>query len=199
MSSNPAVLNYEDQSSFLTSTSNSISSVYVFAAPLNLENSNFQQSPLIVPVFYKMGINSQNNAINTMKIGSNNPFFIDTTLSKDEILKIKNESETFIPVQQILHEKVKLSCNDFPLQSGNFGIYNQNKLLQNISFNYDRAESDLNQANKAVLSEYKTIDSIETVFNTLQTERTDNQIWKWFVIFALLFLITEMAIIRFVK
>ncbi|HWS59868.1 MAG TPA: BatA and WFA domain-containing protein [Flavobacterium sp.] len=199
MSSNPAVLNYEDQSSFLTSTSNSISSVYVFAAPLNLENSNFQQSPLIVPVFYKMGINSQNNAINTMKIGSNNPFFIDTTLSKDEILKIKNESETFIPVQQILHEKVKLSCNDFPLQSGNFGIYNQNKLLQNISFNYDRAESDLNQANKAVLSDYKTIDSIETVFNTLQTERTDNQIWKWFVIFALLFLITEMAIIRFVK
>ena len=199
MSSNPAVLNYEDQSSFLTSTSNSISSVYVFAAPLNLENSNFQQSPLIVPVFYKMGINSQNNAINTMKIGSNNPFFIDTTLSKDEILKIKNESETFIPVQQILHEKVKLSCNDFPLQSGNFGIYNQNKLLQNISFNYDRAESDLNQANKAILSDYKTIDSIETVFNTLQTERTDNQIWKWFVIFALLFLITEMAIIRFVK
>jgi len=57
----------------------------------------------------------------------------------------------------------------------------------------------LNQANKAVLSDYKTIDSIETVFNTLQTERTDNQIWKWFVIFALLFLITEMAIIRFVK
>jgi hypothetical protein len=36
------------------------------------------------------------------------------------------------------------------------------------------------------LSKYKMIDSI-TVFDTLQTNRLDNQIWKWFVIFALLF------------
>jgi hypothetical protein len=26
--------------------------VYVFSAPLNIENSNFQQSPLIVPTFF---------------------------------------------------------------------------------------------------------------------------------------------------
>jgi hypothetical protein len=49
------------------------------------------------------------------------------------------------------------------------------------------------------LSKYKMIDSITNVFDTLQTNRLDNQIWKWFVIFALLFLVTEMAIIRFMK
>ncbi|HRA74569.1 MAG TPA: hypothetical protein PLB11_17290, partial [Flavobacterium sp.] len=43
--SNPAVLYYEDQTAFLTSISNAISSVYIFTAPINLENSNFQQSP----------------------------------------------------------------------------------------------------------------------------------------------------------
>jgi hypothetical protein len=48
-------------------------------------------------------------------------------------------------------------------------------------------------------SKYKMIDSITNVFDTLQTNRLDNQIWKWFVIFALLFLVTEMAIIRFMK
>jgi hypothetical protein len=37
------------------------------------------------------------------------------------------------------------------------------------------------------LSKYKMIDSITNVFDTLQTNRLDNQIWKWFVIFALLF------------
>ena len=58
---------------------------------------------------------------------------------------------------------------------------------------------NLAQANKDALSSYKTIDSIDILFNSLQTDRTDNQIWKWFVIFALLFLVTEMAIIRFVK
>jgi hypothetical protein len=197
--SNPAALYYEDQTAFLTSINNPISSVYVFAAPINVENSNFQQSPLIVPTFYKMGINNQNNGVNALTIGNNNPFLVDATLSKDEILKVKNEAETYIPVQQILNDKVKMTFNDFPEQAGNFGIYNQNKFIQNISFNYNRTESDLAQANKEALSDYKTIESIETVFNSLQTDRTDNQIWKWFVIFALLFLVIEMAIVRFVK
>jgi hypothetical protein len=197
--SNPAALYYEDQTAFLTSISNPISSVYIFTAPINLENSNFQQSPLIVPTFYKMGINNQNNGVNAMTIDNNNPLLVDATLSKDEILKVQNDAETFIPVQQMLNDKVKMTFNDFPEQAGNFGIYNQNERLQNISFNYNRTESDLAQANKDALSDYKTIDSIETVFNTLQTERSDSQIWKWFVIFALLFLVTEMAIIRFVK
>jgi hypothetical protein len=37
------------------------------------------------------------------------------------------------------------------------------------------------------VSDYKTIESIASLFDTLQTDRTDNQIWKWFVIFALSF------------
>jgi len=197
--SNPAVLYFEDQSAFLTSINNPISSVYVFAAPINLENSNFQQSPLIVPTFYKMTLNSQNTGINALTIGNNNPFFIDVSLSKDEILNVKNDNETFIPIQQILNNKVKLTFNDFPEQAGNYGIYKQKVFLKNISFNYNRTEDNLAQANENILSEYKIIDSVETVFNTLQTNRTDNQIWKWFVIFALLFLAIEMAIIRFVK
>lgn len=202
-SSNPAALYYEDQTAFLTSlinfTSTSGSSVYIFTAPINLENSNFQQSPLIVPTFYKMALSNQNNGVSAITIGNNILFLIDASLSKDEILKVKNETESFIPVQQILNDKVKLTFNDFPEQAGNFGIYNQNERLQNISFNYNRTESDLAQANEKNLTEYKTIDSIETFFDTLQSARTDSQIWKWFVIFALLFLVTEMAIIRFVK
>jgi hypothetical protein len=201
--SNPAALYYEDQTAFLTSINNpadaSGSLIYIFAAPINLENSNFQQSPLIVPVFYKMALNNQNNSVSAIPIGNNIPFLVDVNLAKDDILKVKNERETFIPVQQILNNKVKMTFNDLPGEAGNFGIYNQNKRLQNISFNYNRTESNLVQAYKDALSDYKTIDSIETVFNSLQTDRSDNQIWKWFVIFALLFLLSEMAIVRFVK
>jgi hypothetical protein len=197
--SNPAALYYEDQTAFLTIINNPIAAVYVFTAPINLENSNFQQSPLIVPTFYKMGLNNQKNGVTAITIGNNKAFLVDVTLSKDEILKVKNETDTFIPVQQILNGKVKLTFNDFPEQAGNFGVFNQKERLQNVSFNYNRTESDLAQANENVFSDYKTIDSIDTVFDTLQTDRTDSQIWKWFVIFALLFLVTEMAIIRFVK
>jgi len=198
-SQNPAVLFYEDQTTFLTSMNKSISSVYVFAAPLNLANSNFQQSPLIVPVFYKMALNNLKKGITAITIGANNPLLVAVNLSKEEILNVKNETESFIPIQQILNTKVQLTFNDFPEQAGNFGIYKQKELVQNISFNYNRTESDLAPANENIISDFKKIDSIESVFNTLQTNRTDDQIWKWFVIFALLFLATEMAIIRFVK
>ena len=198
-SANPAALYYEDQSAFLTSINNSISGVYVFSAPINLENSNIQQSPLIVPTFYKMALNNQKNAVNSLTIGNSDPFLVDVALSKDAILNIKNDTETFIPIQQILNNKVKLTFNDFPEQAGNFGVYNQKERLQNISFNYNRIESDLYQVNENLLSDYKKIESVATIFGTLQTSRADNQIWKWFVIFAMLFLVTEMAIIRFVK
>ncbi|WP_426095032.1 BatA domain-containing protein [Flavobacterium sp. DSR2-3-3] len=198
-SSSPAALSYEDQSIFLTSIANSVSAVAVFAAPINIENSNFQQSPLIVPTFYKMAMNNQNNGVNALIIGNNNPHLTEASLNKDAILTVKGLDEQFIPIQQILNNKVKMTFNDYPEQAGNFSICNKKEWIENISFNYSRTESDLASGNENILSKYKTIESISSLFDTLQTDRTDNQLWKWFVIFALLFLITEMAIIRFVK
>ena len=198
-SSNSAALSYEDQSAFLTSIVNSVSAVAVFAAPLNTENSNFQQSPLIVPTFYKMAMHNQNNGISALIIGNNKPHLTETSLNKDAILTVKGLDEQFIPVQQILNNKVKMTFLDNPTQAGNFSVYNKKEWIENLSFNYSRTESDLATANENILSDYKTIESVTSLFDTLQTDRTDNQIWKWFVIFALLFIATEMAIIRFVK
>ncbi|SHG16063.1 N-terminal double-transmembrane domain-containing protein [Flavobacterium segetis] len=198
-SSYPAVLSYEDQSNFLTSTNNPLGKVAIFAAPINIENSNFQQSPLIVPTFYKIATYNQNNGVNALFIGNNDPYFTEASLSKDAILTIKNKEEQFIPVQQILNNKVKMTFGDYPQQAGNFTIFNKKELIENISFNYARTESNLASANGNIRSNYKTFVSIKSLFDTLQTDRTDNQIWKWFVIFALLFVLTEMAIIRFIK
>jgi hypothetical protein len=198
-STTAAILSYDDQSAFLTSLANDLSSVYVFAAPINKGNSNFQNSPLIVPTFYNMAQNAQKTGVNAIIIGENQPFVVDAVLSKDEILTIKNTTESFIPVQQVLNTKVKMSFNDNPSQAGNFGIVNGTNLVQNISFNYNRTESNLTLANPNIAGNFKEIEDIETVFNTIQTDRTDTQIWKWFVILALLFLALELLIQKFVK
>ncbi|MBF4469983.1 vWA domain-containing protein [Flavobacterium sp. HJJ] len=195
----PAVLNFEDQSPFLTGIRNAVSSVYVFSAPINISNSNFQQSPLIVPVFYKMALSQLNNGINANIIGNSSSYLVSVLLSKDEILTVKNQEEQFIPVQQLLNNKVQLFFNDYPEKAGNYTIYDSKNPIENISFNYPRTESNLDQVNDNLLSDYKTSDSIATIFDTLQTSRTDNQIWKWFIIFALLFLALEMAVIKFMK
>jgi hypothetical protein len=197
-SSSPAILSFQDQSFFLASMQNALSSVYVFSAAINKENSNFQNSPLIVPTFYNMAQTAQKTGISSLTIGQNNPVLIDVLLGKDEIVNVSNKDEKFIPVQQILNNKVKITCTDYPQQAGNFGIYKSNELLKNISFNYNRTESNL-VSNEDILSDYKVIDSVETVFDTLQSDRANNEIWKWFVMLALLFLVIEMLIQKFVK
>ncbi|MBJ2125741.1 BatA and WFA domain-containing protein [Flavobacterium sp. IB48] len=195
----PAALSFEDQTAFVTSLQNPVSGITVFTAPINSANSNFQQSPLIVPLFYKIAQNNQKTGVNALTIGNNQPYFVDVLLTKDAILEVKGTDDSFIPIQQILNNKVKLTFNDFPETAGNYSIFDKKEWVENISFNYKRTESDLSQVNTNVVSDFKTADTISTIFNTLQTERTDSQIWKWFVIFALLFLALEMAIIKFVK
>lgn len=197
--SNPIALYYEDQSAFLSTLSNSMATVYLFSAPINTNNSNFQQSPLIVPTFYKMATTNKKSAINAFTIGNKNPYLVDVALTKDAVLEVRNDEQQFIPIQQILNNKVKLVFNDLPEEAGNFKIYNQKEAVENISFNYSRTESDLTEVDENVFSEYQIMPSVASVFDTLQTNRTDQQIWKWFVIFALLFLLCEMAIIKFLK
>lgn len=196
---NPAILTYDDQSAFLTSIPNQLSSVYLFAAPINKSNSNFQNSPLIVPIFYNMAQNSQKNGVNAIMIGENQPFIVDALVAKDEILMVKNASESFIPVQQVLNTKVKMTFGDNPKEAGNFSIFNKSILIQPISFNYNRTESNLSDIYTDIANNHKQIDTIERVFNSIQTDRTDTQIWKWFVGLTLLFLVFELFIQKFVK
>lgn len=195
----PPILSYEDQSSFLTSVQNQVSSVFVFAAPINKMSSNFQNSPLIVPVFYKMAQNTQKTGVNSLTIGENQPFLVATNLSKDEILEVQNENEKFIPTQQILNNKVKLQFNDYPIFAGNFKIYKKDEIVRNISFNYNRSESNLEQSQSQLLSDYKLEKSIETIFNSLLSDRSNDEIWKIFVLLTLLFLFLEVLIQKLVK
>jgi hypothetical protein len=199
----PAILTFEDQSQFLTAISNSLGSFYVFSAPINKENSNFKNSPLIVPTFYNMAFQSAKTGINALTVGTSSPITIDQLLAKDEIISVVSitdeKSEKFIPQQQILNNKVKLTFSESPSQSGNFNALKDNTIIKNISFNYSRTESDLRLDNSNLLESYENGNSIESVFDALQTNRTDNTIWKWFVILALLFVVLEILIQKFVK
>lgn len=198
-STSPTVLSYQDESPFLVSSNTGAGIVSVFSAALNMENSNFQQSPLIVPVFYQLAQSQEKNGIAARTIGNSDSYFIKTDLSKEGILTVKNKTEEFIPIQQNLGTKVKMNFENYPLQAGNFSVFNKKQWVENISFNYDRKESNLIHNNKKLLSEIPQITSISSVFDQIRTENNDSQIWKWFLIFALLMLISETAIIRFVK
>lgn len=132
-------------------------------------------------------------------IGENEVVLIDAITSKDEVISISNHEESFIPMQQVLNTKIKLSLGELPSTSGNFSIEKKEQNLKNISFNYSRTESDLNQKNENIFKEFTKVDEIATVFNDIESTRSSRDLWKWFVVFGLLFLISEMLIQKFVK
>lgn len=193
------VLSFADNSAFLGSVTNRIGYAYIFTAPVNRDNSNFLNSPLVVPTFYNMGQNSGKTGISAITIGNNQPVFADAVLSKDEVLSVKNETSQFIPMQQALSGKIKLSFGDYPETAGNYSIYKKDDKLKDISFNHPRTESNLNLQNKAIADGFTKADSVATVFNDITSQRTGKEVWKWFIIGTLIFLLLELFIQKFVK
>lgn len=193
------ILSYNNQSPFLGMMSNKIGKLYVFTAGINKKNSNFQNSPLIVPVFFNMAKNSGISATNTFTIGTNEAYLLEASLSKDEVVSVTNSDYSFIPSQQILNKKVKINFGDYPELAGNYQIQQKNSNLQALSFNYARTESDLTQTDNATFANTNTISNLENAINQLLISRTDTVLWKWFLLLTLLFLVFEIIIQKFFK
>ena len=193
------ILQYEDNSVFVGSTTNRLGTFYAFSAPINKQNSNFQNAPLIVPTFYNMGQNQGKTGISAFKIGENENLILETSLAKDEVVSIQKEGYSFIPMQQLLNTKCKLSFGDYPEVAGNFDVLKGKNSLKKISFNYPRTESNLTQVSTTNFENFTKINNISTALNDIASERTSNEIWKWFIFATLLLLITELLIQKFVK
>lgn len=195
----PEAISYDDQSPFLTTIPKQNATLFVFSAPINKQNSNFQNSPLIVPTFYKMGLSNNSNGVRYETIGNSKTIFVTSKIGNKEIVSIKNDLEEFIPSQQMMNDKIKITCADNPTQAGNFEVIQSKESIENLSFNLDRKESNLTLPSSETLSDLNKMESVESFFETIQINRTDSQIWKWFLIFTLLFILLEIAIQKFVK
>jgi len=193
-----AVLSYQDNEIFLGEIKKNNNSVYLFSAPINVENSNFLNSPLVVLSFYNMAQDQIKSGVVSRFIADTDPFFVEANLSKNQLLTVKKKSEEFIPNQQFFNRKVKLNFNEYPKKSGNYGIYKNEELLANIGFNYNRSESNLTLDNTTLLSNFPQ-KNIATIFSDLQANRTDNNLWKWFLFLGLWFLVFEILIQKYVK
>ena len=194
-SNQEAILKFENEKAFLTSNSN----IFVFASALNKENSNFINSPLIVPTFYNIGRQSLKQPTLYYKIGEENSIDIDISLGNDDIIKLENSSESFIPIQQTYSNKVTITTLENPNTDGVYNVVNKETVLQNISFNYNRTESNLDYYSVENLKNSNLTTSIPELFDSLKNDTNVNELWKWFVIFAMVFLILEMVILKYFK
>ena len=188
-------LAFEDNMPFLLQKNKT----YLFTAAIDNENSNFQNSPLVVPTIYNMALQSLPLQRLYYNIGTQNTFAVPIKLGPDEILTIKDSTAQYIPMQQTKANFVLLSTTDEPNTANNYKVVKDNTFLENISYNYPRNESVLQYLDPENWEGAQVHSSVESLFDSLAEDNAINSFWKWFAIFALLFLITEMLLLKFLK
>ncbi len=203
-----AILKFENQSSFISEIKHKSGKIYWLASSINNSNSNFKSSPLIVPIFYNFAKQSFNLTALYYTIGQKNNIDIKTEIINDEVLHIEqlnndNQNNKFIPLQNVKQQKVILQLEDNPLKAGFYVVKKDTDKLKNIAFNYNRNESVPKYTNvKTLIKNYKNTSystKIKETFNTIDNTYKVKSFWKWFLIIALLFLVIETLLIKFLK
>ncbi len=102
-------------------------------------------------------------------------------------------------MQQTKETKVMVTTKDEPSNAGIYSIEKEQQAIENVSYNFNRTESLLHYANPRDWEGIQVYNSVDELLNSIEEENTINSYWKWFAIFALLFLISEMLILKFYK
>ena len=189
------ILSFENQQAFLSQ----LNSLFVFTADLDLKNSNFTKSPLIVPTLYNIGKFSLSNPPLYYFTETKNSFELKVDLKNDDILKLSRNEEEFIPIQLNSSSKVRVTTEKLPNKPGHYALITNNDTITNISYNYDRNESLLKYNNLADMKGYIINNSVQKTLENINSESNVTWLWKWFIIFAIILLAFEMLILKYFK
>jgi len=117
--------------------------------------------------------------------------------------------QSFIPIQQNLFNECIISLKEAQIEDGFYDVISDNTRLAGVALNYNRKESEMNFYNEDELIQLLNEKGIKTTIistsntdeikATVQYQKKGLVLWKWFVLGALFFLLTEMAVIRFWK
>ncbi len=211
---------YSNNENVLTANKQSILSVlpfkrgkiYIFSIPLSHKSSDFVKNALFIPTLYNIALFSQSFYDIYYTIGKNKVIELNKKFANNNnVFHIINKKLKFdfIPQHRIIDSKIILSINNNIDKAGNYIVKNNNKTITCISFNYNREESDLKYYSKNELREllkkndlknFSILNSQDKFFaHNLSQINQGKQLWKIFIILALLFLAVETALLRFWK
>ncbi len=187
------VLQFEDGRPFLVQSGQS----YLATAAFNKDNSNFINSPLIVPTLLNMAQQSLSLPDLYYNLNTSNSFSLPIPLQNDQIVHLKDSLSSIIPLQQSNAQSVSITVTDELNRAGTYGVFLEETPLQYVSFNYPRTESGMSYWDLSSWEGVTMHASLDDLFQSLSEANQIHSLWKWFVIFAVLFLLFELFILKF--
>jgi hypothetical protein len=197
------MVRFENNSSFLSQINIPFGALYVFSSAINKKSSSFQNSPLIVPIFYNFGKFSFSQSQLYFYLDEENSIDLVIQLQKNEILKISNSITSFIPMQNTFQNKVNVTIKENPSEAGSYNIKKNDEIIEKIAFNTPKAESllqflDVTQIEKTN-PKITVSNSVSSVFKNIKKKNEVQSLWKWFLALAIVSLFLEILILKFYK
>ena len=208
-----ALINLVNGDPFLLQYANKLGKIYFCASPLDEAYSSFPRHAIFVPTLYKIAITSSFAEPLFYTIGNiQNIELKNTTMQTDPVYRIHalNGKSEFIAQTKSNGFSTTIDADKQIKNAGNYWLKsNTNDTLKGLSFNYNRLESstayytsaDLEKSiEQFKLSNFKVIEKgAKNMAATMINMSKGTQLWKWCVIFALLCLGLEIALIKWMK
>lgn len=187
--------------------------VWLFSFQLDKKNESFARDILFAPTIYNIVLHSLPNEEMSYIVGKNTFYEIQGSknINLNSAIEIANKKtgEKFVPAKNISNRGIQLEFLDQIKTDGHYIIQNEDTTLSSMAFNYDRKESDLTyfdekglqeKIDAAQLKNTQVVKNADRNFSEIFDEiQNGKQLWKWFILLALLFILTEAALTRFWK
>ncbi|NBB19038.1 hypothetical protein GVN20_06695 [Runella sp. CRIBMP] len=200
---------------FLSQSAIQRGKVYVMANPLSESFGSFAQNALFVPVMYKIAAQSVREQRTAYSFDENTVSLTVPESSQNTIFKLKKDKIELIPVQRLngnqltleLPKSNQLNANQ-DLDAGYYELQKDGQTVQLLAFNHDNLESQLDYYTPAELRKLFANQPNVQVFDNVadgdfvkefQKQNLGVSLWSYFLWAALLFLLLEILVIRFVK
>jgi hypothetical protein len=206
------LMRLQDGNTFLSVTPVTQGQVYLSAVPLNTDYSNFPKHALFIPVILKAAMLNNSGLSQPLIVSSNDEYLLnEKTTSGEMVYHLTNPKTKFdlIPEIKSYANKSAIAPHDQVKESGNYILAVNNSTVSDISFNYDRKESDLTSysaselksvAEKSGVVHLNLLDASNKVLTQTVAELNEGKkLWKYCILLVLLFLGTEVMLIRFMK
>ncbi len=187
--------------------------VWIFAFPLMKANEAFARDIIFVPAVYNIVLNSIADQSTSYTIGKDITVMLPKSMNIDigSTIEIEHREtgNRFIPGITVTNQGSRIELSNMIENAGHYLVKNGEKTVTLFSFNYDRQESELvytgideltDRTEAAGLTSTTVISSSERAFTDIVDEiNKGRQLWKYCIIAALLFIVAEVLISRFMK
>jgi len=207
-----SVLKLENGSPVLSAGSYGNGKLYIMTAPVNDMNSDFMKSPLFVPAFFNMALNSQinNSLYSILKKGAGIDITSAVEVAESDIFRITdNKSIDAVAPFRFSGKKLRVEVPVQIKQAGTYDLRKGDEFIAPVSLNYSRLESVLEYYSQDDLKKFvsEKMDNRATIIDSdtedlsieLKEFSEGKPLWQLFLLLAFLFILCEIAIARLMK